>query len=87
MPQDFSSASAAASRAGRKAVQRHVEDVDVVIKRERLMAWDIRGKDVLVTGATSGKYAEVIAVRGTVLRHVEPLQDVDLVIKRGVRYR
>jgi imidazolonepropionase-like amidohydrolase len=30
-----------------------------------------------------GKYAVVIAVRGDVLRHVELLQDVDLVIKRG----
>jgi imidazolonepropionase-like amidohydrolase len=34
-----------------------------------------------------GKYADVIAVRGDVLRHVDLLQDVDLVIKRGVRYK
>lgn len=34
-----------------------------------------------------GKYADIIAVRGDVLRHVELLQDVDLVVKRGVRYR
>jgi imidazolonepropionase-like amidohydrolase len=36
---------------------------------------------------SAGKYADVIAVRGDVLRHVELLQDVDLVIKHGVRYR
>ncbi len=36
---------------------------------------------------STGKYADVIAVRGDVLRHVELLQDVDLVIKHGVRYK
>jgi len=34
-----------------------------------------------------GKYADVIAVRGDVLRHVDLLQDVDLVVKRGRRYK
>lgn len=34
-----------------------------------------------------GKQADVIAVRGDVLRHVDLLQDVDLVIKAGVRYK
>lgn len=34
-----------------------------------------------------GKWADVIAVRGDVLRHVDLLQDVDLVIKRGTRYK
>jgi imidazolonepropionase-like amidohydrolase len=34
-----------------------------------------------------GKKADVIAVRGDVLRHVDLLQDVDLVIKGGVRYK
>ena len=36
---------------------------------------------------SEGKYADIIAVRGDVLRHVSLLQDVDLVMKRGVRYR
>jgi imidazolonepropionase-like amidohydrolase len=36
---------------------------------------------------TAGKYADIIAVRGDVLRHIDLLQDVDLVIKRGQRYR
>ncbi|HEX5758162.1 MAG TPA: amidohydrolase family protein [Thermoanaerobaculia bacterium] len=35
----------------------------------------------------AGKYADLIAVRGDVLRHVDLLQDVDLVIKHGVRYK
>lgn len=30
-----------------------------------------------------GKYADIIAVRGDVLRHIDLLQDVDLVIKHG----
>jgi imidazolonepropionase-like amidohydrolase len=34
-----------------------------------------------------GKRADVIAVRGDVLRHVDLLQDVDVVIKGGVRYK
>ena len=34
-----------------------------------------------------GKYADIIAVRGDVLKHIALLQDVDLVIKRGVRYK
>ena len=36
---------------------------------------------------TPGKYADIIAVRGDVLRHIALLQRVDLVVKRGVRYR
>lgn len=34
-----------------------------------------------------GKYADIIAVRGDVLRHVALLQDVDLIVRRGVRWR
>ena len=34
-----------------------------------------------------GKKADLIAVRGDVLRHVDLLSDVDLVIKGGVRYK
>ena len=36
---------------------------------------------------SEGKWADVIAVRGDVLRHVDLLQDVDLIIKHGVRYK
>jgi len=34
-----------------------------------------------------GKYADIIAVRGDVLRYIGLLQRVDVVIKHGVRYR
>lgn len=34
-----------------------------------------------------GKWADIIAVRGDVLRHVDLLQDVDIVLKRGERYK
>jgi imidazolonepropionase-like amidohydrolase len=36
---------------------------------------------------TPGKYADIIAVRGDVLRHIALLQRIDVVVKRGVRYR
>jgi imidazolonepropionase-like amidohydrolase len=36
---------------------------------------------------TPGKYADIIAVRGDVLRHIALLQRVDIVVKRGQRYR
>ena len=34
-----------------------------------------------------GKRADVIAVRGDVLRYVDLLQDVDVIVKGGVRYK
>ena len=36
---------------------------------------------------SEGKYADIIAVRGDVLRHITLLQDVDVVVKRGRRVR
>jgi len=40
------------------------------------------------SGAISeGQYADIIAVRGDVLRHIDLLQNVGMVIKHGVRYR
>jgi imidazolonepropionase-like amidohydrolase len=36
---------------------------------------------------SEGKYADIIAVRGDVLRYISLLQRVDVVIKRGVRYK
>jgi imidazolonepropionase-like amidohydrolase len=36
---------------------------------------------------SEGKYADIIAVRGDVLRHINLLQDVDIVIKRGRRWK
>ena len=34
-----------------------------------------------------GKFADIIAVKGDVLRHIALLQRVDIVVKHGVRYR
>ncbi|MGB5170574.1 MAG: amidohydrolase family protein [Eudoraea sp.] len=36
---------------------------------------------------TPGKYADIIAVKGDVLRHISLLKDVDMVIKKGKRYK
>jgi imidazolonepropionase-like amidohydrolase len=36
---------------------------------------------------TPGKYADIIAVRGDALRYIALLQRVDIVVKRGVRYK
>ena len=36
---------------------------------------------------SEGKYADIIAVRGDVLRYIDLLQRVDLVIKHGVKYK
>ena len=36
---------------------------------------------------SEGKYADLIAVRGDVLRHIDLLQDVDIVIKHGRRWK
>ena len=43
--------------------------------------------DSQVGTVTPGKYADIIAVRGDVLRHIALLQRVDLVIKRGTRHK
>ena len=34
-----------------------------------------------------GKWADIIAVRGDILRHIDLLQDVDVVLRRGVRHK
>jgi imidazolonepropionase-like amidohydrolase len=36
---------------------------------------------------SAGKYADIIAVRGDVLRYINLLRDVDLVVKHGKRYK
>jgi imidazolonepropionase-like amidohydrolase len=44
-------------------------------------------KDKEVGTVTPGKYADIIAVRGDVLRYIDLLQRVDLVVKHGKRYK
>ena len=36
---------------------------------------------------SEGKFADVIAVRGDVIRHIDLLQHVDIVVKHGIRYK
>jgi imidazolonepropionase-like amidohydrolase len=36
---------------------------------------------------SEGKYADIITVRGDLLRHINLLQNVDIVIKHGIRYK
>lgn len=43
--------------------------------------------DKVVGTIEEGKYADIIAVRGDVLRYIDLLQRVDIVIKHGVRYK
>jgi len=45
------------------------------------------GKEADSGTITAGKYADIIAVRGDVLRHISHLQNVHMVIKHGVRYK
>jgi len=44
-------------------------------------------KDKEVGTITPGKFADIIAVRGDVLRYIDLLQRVDVVVKHGKRYR
>ena len=43
--------------------------------------------DKEVGTVSEGKYADIIAVRGDVLRYIDLLQRVDIVIKHGTRYK
>ena len=45
------------------------------------------GVDNKVGTITPGKYADIIAVKGDVLRYIDLLQDVDLIFKHGKRYK
>jgi imidazolonepropionase-like amidohydrolase len=43
--------------------------------------------DAKVGTVSPGKYADIVAVRGDVLRYISLLQRVDIVVKHGVRYK
>jgi imidazolonepropionase-like amidohydrolase len=47
----------------------------------------LMGVEDEVGTVSEGKFADIIAVRGDVLRYIDKLDDVDIVIKHGVRYR
>ena len=46
-----------------------------------------QGVDDKVGTVSEGKYADIIAVKGDVLRYINLLQKVDLIIKHGKRYK
>lgn len=47
----------------------------------------LMGVEGEVGTVSEGKYADIIAVRGDVMRYINLLQRVDIVIKHGVRYK
>jgi len=47
----------------------------------------LMGVDHEVGTVSKGKYADIIAVKGDVLRHISILQDVDIIFKHGKRYK
>ena len=47
----------------------------------------LMGVENEVGTVSEGKYADIIAVRGDVMRYINLLQRVDIVIKHGVRYK
>ncbi len=47
----------------------------------------MQGVSDQVGTVSEGKYADIIAVKGDVLRHISILQDVDIVIKHGKRFK
>jgi imidazolonepropionase-like amidohydrolase len=57
-----------------------------VIRMMTSEAAKVQGVDHTGT-VTSGKYADVIAVRGDPLRHIDVLREPKIVIKHGRRYR
>ena len=42
---------------------------------------------IIEINSSSSKIADIIAVRGDVLRYIDLLQRVDIVVKHGVRYK
>lgn len=47
----------------------------------------LMGVDKEVGTVSEGKYADIIAVKGDVLRHISLLQNVDVIIKHGKQYK
>jgi imidazolonepropionase-like amidohydrolase len=57
------------------------------IRAATLDAAAILGVQHETGSVTPGKYADIIAVRGDLLRHVDRLEDVQIVVRHGLRYR
>lgn len=63
--------------------------VDPILAIKAATYWPavFQGVDDKVGTVSEGKFADIIAVRGDVLRYINLLQKVDLVIKHGKRYK
>ena len=62
-------------------------DAMYAIKAATYWPSKLMGVDNEVGTISEGKYADIIAVKGDVLRYISLLQDVDMVIKHGKRYK
>lgn len=64
-------------------------DIDAMYAIRAATYWPsvIMGVSNEVGTISEGKYADIIAVKGDVLRYISLLQDVDMVIKKGKRYK
>jgi imidazolonepropionase-like amidohydrolase len=62
-------------------------DPMTVLQRMTLDAAKVMGADRDSGSIAVGKYADVIAVGGDPLRHINVLRDPKLVIKHGRRYK
>lgn len=64
-------------------------DVDPMFAIKGATYWPsvLMGVDDEVGTISEGKFADIIAVKGDVLRYISLLQDVDLIIKHGKRYK
>lgn len=63
--------------------------IDPILAIKSATYWPavFQGVDKEVGTISAGKYADIIAVKGDVLRYISLLQDVDLVIKHGKKYK
>ncbi len=64
-------------------------DVDPMYAIKAATYWPsvMQGVSSEVGTVSEGKYADIIAVKGDVLRHIEILQDVGIIIKHGKQYK